>query len=153
MKNLFIESLLIVFTSPFFTPLSAYAVEGRYVCYGNGLSQILGVAEFEVWSNGKNMVRDKPESFTLHCLAIQNSETISSCFRNLTDGNTNTLERWPHTLEIHADARARNIDHQRIDLWRNYPEPRTTWRGIAPTLELSGPGIERQLIPSQWLKH
>ncbi len=153
MKNLFIESLFIVFTSALFTPLSAYAVEGRYVCYGNGLSQILGVAEFEVWSNGKNMVRDKPESFTLHCIAIQNSETLSSSFRNLTDGNTNTLERWPHTFEIHADARTHDIDHQRIDLWGHDPEPRTTWRGIDPTLELSGAGIERQLIPSQWPNH
>jgi len=78
---------------------SSAAVEGRYVCYGNGLSPILGVAEFEVWSGGKNVVAKRAEDFTLHCITGRDPESNAPHFRNLVDGNTNTLQRWPQTLE------------------------------------------------------
>ena len=55
-----------------------------------------------------------------------------------------------------ADARAKDIDHQRIDLWNTadggYPQPRTVWRGVTPLLEVSCPGMERQALPDRWLK-
>lgn len=41
-----------------------------------------------------------------------------------------------------ADARAKDIENQRIDLCGDYPKPTTTWRGIAPVVEVSGPGME-----------
>ena len=77
-------------------------VKGRYVCYGNGLSQILGVAELEVWSGGKNVVAGRGEDFTLHCITDRSDESVRACFRNITDGNTNTLEKWPKTGEFNA---------------------------------------------------
>lgn len=52
-----------------------------------------------------------------------------------------------------ADARARDLENQRVDLWGRYPEPRTTWRGTTPQLDISGPNLTRQSIPNNWLKH
>ena len=63
------------------------------------------------------------------------------------------LEKGLHRFMLtFADARARDIENQRIDLWRGYPDPRTTWRGVAPVLEVSGPGLARRPIPDSWLK-
>lgn len=66
------------------------------------------------------------------------------------------LEKGMHKLKVtFADARAKNIDKQRVDLWRikdrGYPDPLTTWRGVAPQIEVSGPGIDRMAIPENWL--
>ena len=63
------------------------------------------------------------------------------------------LAKGRHTLKMtFADARAKDIEHQRLDLAMRYPEPRTVWRGIVPVLEMSGPGMERQAIPDAWLR-
>ena len=58
-----------------------------------------------------------------------------------------------HFMVTFADARAKDIENQRGDLWRGYPEPATTWRGVAPVLVVSGPGLPRQSVPDSWLKH
>ena len=64
------------------------------------------------------------------------------------------LDKGVHEFKVtFADARAKDIENQRIDLWRMYPQPRTTWRGGAPVLEISGPGLTRQPLPKEWLKH
>jgi hypothetical protein len=56
-----------------------------------------------------------------------------------------------------ADARARDIEKQRLDLgipWPGcYPQPRTTWRGVAPVIEVSAPGLPRGPVPDAWFKH
>ena len=63
------------------------------------------------------------------------------------------LEKGLHQFKVtFADARAKDLENQRIDLWRGYPQPRTTWRGVAPRLELSGPELTRQPVPSTWLR-
>ncbi len=81
---------------------AAEPVSGRYVVYGNGLSQILGVAEFEVWSGGKNIVAGQPESFALLCLSDRDQAAVEARFRNLVDGDSDVLKRWPYTFEINA---------------------------------------------------
>ncbi|WP_404306534.1 chitobiase/beta-hexosaminidase C-terminal domain-containing protein [Neorhodopirellula lusitana] len=83
---------------------SSSAVEGRYVCFGNGLSPILGVAELEVYSGGTNVVFKKAEDFTLNCITGRAPESDPPHFRNLVDGNKNTLQRWPYTFERCADG-------------------------------------------------
>ncbi len=63
------------------------------------------------------------------------------------------LAKGLHRFKVtFADARAKDIENQRIDLWGDYPQPRTTWRGVAPVIEVSGPGLERQPLPDAWLK-
>ena len=54
---------------------------------------------------------------------------------------------------VFADARAKDIEHQRIDYWWGYPSPWVVWRGEAPVLEVAGPSLERQPVPAAWLKH
>lgn len=66
------------------------------------------------------------------------------------------LEKGMHEFKLtFADARAKDIDNQRVDLWRikdrGYPDPKTTWRGVTPRIEVAGPGIERQDLPDKWL--
>ena len=51
-----------------------------------------------------------------------------------------------------ADARAKDIENQKVDLWGDYPKPATTWRGFALVLEVSGPDMDRQPAPAEWLK-
>jgi hypothetical protein len=64
------------------------------------------------------------------------------------------LARGLHRFRVtFADARAKDLENQRVDLAFHYPYARTTWKGVAPVLEVSGPGIERRPLPSAWLKH
>jgi len=63
------------------------------------------------------------------------------------------LEKGLHEFMVtFADARAKELQKQRIDLWSNYPYPETTWKGTVPKLEVSGPGLKRQTVPAGWLK-
>lgn len=63
------------------------------------------------------------------------------------------LAQGPHRFQVvFADARARDVERQRIDYWWGYPSPWVVWRGVAPVLELSGPGLARQPVPAAWLK-
>ena len=83
----------------------AEAVKGRYVYYGNGLSSVIGLAEFEVWSGAKNVLAGRPDIFTLHCHlddAHKAPGKLAPHWRNLTDGNTNTLDKWPKTAGFAA---------------------------------------------------
>lgn len=62
------------------------------------------------------------------------------------------LGKGLHTLRVtFADTRANDTEDQRVDLATGYPEPLTTWRGLAPVLEVSGPDLERQAVPESWL--
>ena len=64
------------------------------------------------------------------------------------------LAKGPHRFMVtFADAREKDIEHQRIDYWEVYPSPWVVWRGTAPELLLSGPGTTKQPIPAAWLKH
>ncbi len=63
------------------------------------------------------------------------------------------LAKGLHRFQVvFSDARARDIERQRIDYWWGYPSPWVVWRGIAPVLELSGPGLARQPVPAAWLR-
>lgn len=70
------------------------------------------------------------------------------------------LGRWSVPLQkgLHrfvatfADARAKDLEAQRIDLAFHYPWPETTWKGVAPVLEVSGPNLKRQTLPKEWFK-
>ncbi|MBT3376078.1 MAG: lipolytic enzyme, G-D-S-L [Lentisphaerae bacterium] len=63
------------------------------------------------------------------------------------------LDKGLHTFRLtFADARAKDTENQRVDLAMHYPYAQTTWKGVAPVLEVSGPGIERQVVPEEWLK-
>jgi hypothetical protein len=62
------------------------------------------------------------------------------------------LAKGTHRFRVtFADARAKDLENQRVDLWRHYPYPATTWQGTVPTVEVSGPDLSRQPIPSAWL--
>lgn len=62
------------------------------------------------------------------------------------------LEKGLHEFQLtFADARATDIENQRRDLWREYPQPWAVWRGTTPVVEISGPGIEKQQLPNGWL--
>jgi hypothetical protein len=64
------------------------------------------------------------------------------------------LWKGPHALTVtFADARIRDVKSQRHDLWSNYPSWWAVWPGKAPAIEVSGPGMARQSIPTAWLKH
>jgi hypothetical protein len=54
---------------------------------------------------------------------------------------------------LYADARAKDLATQRCDYWRGYPRPWCVWKGEAPVVEVSGPGVDRRPIPDNWLKH
>jgi hypothetical protein len=54
---------------------------------------------------------------------------------------------------IFADARAKDLEHQRCDYWRGYPSPWAVWKGAAPAIEVEGPGHRRGPVPDAWLKH
>jgi len=63
------------------------------------------------------------------------------------------LAKGPHRFGVvFADARAKDIDNQRIDYWRGYPRPWVVWRGKVPTLEITPPGGRRQVLPDAWLR-
>ena len=63
------------------------------------------------------------------------------------------LAKGPHRFQVvFADARAKDVEHQRIDYWWGYPSPWVVWRGTAPVLEISGPGLARQPVPAAWLR-
>ncbi|MDF1756192.1 MAG: hypothetical protein P1U89_25620 [Verrucomicrobiales bacterium] len=102
--NFFLKTLILPGLSLLLSSNDTSAVEGRYICFGNGLSPIIGVAEFEVWSGGTNVVANRAEDFELLCLTGRDPESNAAHFRNMVDGNKNTLERWPRTLERNADG-------------------------------------------------
>ena len=39
------------------------------------------------------------------------------------------------------------------ELWNNFPNPDVVWKGVTPTLEISGPGFPRAALPEPWLRH
>lgn len=64
------------------------------------------------------------------------------------------LAKGAHRLLItFADARHRDRTVHGSGLWRGYPTPWVVWKGEAPVIELSGPGMDRQPLPSGWLTH
>ena len=60
------------------------------------------------------------------------------------------LAKGPHRFQvIYTDTRTKPFKHE---TWMNWPNPAVLWKGEAPTLEVSGPSIERQAIPREWLR-
>lgn len=55
-------------------------------------------------------------------------------------------------LVTFADARHRDRTVPQAGLWRGYPTAWVVWRGEAPVIELSGPGLPRQPLPANWLR-
>jgi len=56
-------------------------------------------------------------------------------------------------MVVFADAREKDLEHQRFDYLYAYPSPWVVWRGAAPELLLSGAGRVREPIPENWLSH
>ena len=60
------------------------------------------------------------------------------------------LAKGLHSLEvIFTDYRPKKL---KPELWNHFPHPDVVWKGIAPMLEVSGPGINRTAISREWLK-
>jgi hypothetical protein len=60
------------------------------------------------------------------------------------------LARGPHRFQvIFTDIRTKPFKHE---TWMNWPNLQVLWKGETPVLEITGPGIERQPIPSHWLR-
>ena len=56
-------------------------------------------------------------------------------------------------LVTFADARHRDHTVRNSGLWGGYPSPWVVWKGEAPVIEVSGPGVNRQPVPTAWLEH
>lgn len=64
------------------------------------------------------------------------------------------LAKGPHRLLVtFADARSRDRTVHNSQLWRSYPRPWVVWKGEAPVIDISGPGVNRQPLPTAWLVH
>ncbi|MEI7946845.1 MAG: chitobiase/beta-hexosaminidase C-terminal domain-containing protein [bacterium] len=60
------------------------------------------------------------------------------------------LAKGPHKFKvIFTDTRTKPYKHE---TWQNWPNLAVLWTGIAPSLEITGPGITKQPIPAAWLK-
>ncbi len=63
------------------------------------------------------------------------------------------LAKGLHRLFVtFADARHHDRTVPQSGLWRGYPTPWVVWKGEAPAIELSGPGLPRQPLPADWLR-
>lgn len=51
-------------------------------------------------------------------------------------------------MVIFVDTRSKPFKYE---TWRDWPNPAVLWSGVAPTLEIAGPGIARQAVPAAWL--
>jgi len=47
-----------------------------------------------------------------------------------------------------VDTRTKPYKHE---TWMNWPNLDVLWKGEAPVLEVSGPGMAKQAIPDAWL--
>ncbi len=64
------------------------------------------------------------------------------------------LAKGPHRLLVtFADARSRDRTVHNSQIWRSYPRPWVVWKGEAPIIDISGPGVARQPLPATWLEH
>lgn len=58
------------------------------------------------------------------------------------------LAKGPHRFRvIFTDARTKPLKHE---TWRNWPNPDVLWKGKTPAIEISGPGLSKQPVPSAW---
>jgi hypothetical protein len=63
------------------------------------------------------------------------------------------LAKGAHRLLVtFADARNRDRTVHNSGLWGGYPSPWVVWKGEAPVIEISGPNVTKEPIPSAWLK-
>jgi hypothetical protein len=61
------------------------------------------------------------------------------------------LRQGKHPFRIaYADLRFRP---HKVELMWGFPHPDFTWKGVAPELQISGPGLEKQPLPAAWLWH
>jgi hypothetical protein len=60
------------------------------------------------------------------------------------------LARGPHQFQvIFTDTRTSPYKHE---TWQNWPNLAVLWQGVAPVLEVSGPGFPQQPVPATWLR-
>jgi len=60
------------------------------------------------------------------------------------------LAKGPHKFRvIFVDTRTKPYKHE---TWMNWPNLDVLWKGEAPVLEVSGPGIPKQPVPRSWLR-
>ena len=60
------------------------------------------------------------------------------------------LAKGPHKFRvIFVDTRTQPYKHE---TWQNWPNLDILWKGTTPVLEISGPGVNRQPLPSAWLR-
>ncbi len=61
------------------------------------------------------------------------------------------LAQGPHKFRvIFVDTRTKPYKYE---TWQNWPNLAVLWQGVAPELELSGPGLTRRPMPWAWLRH
>ena len=60
------------------------------------------------------------------------------------------LAKGQHQFKvIFTDTRTTPYKHE---TWQNWPNLDVLWKGVAPVLEISGPGFVRQPVPAAWLR-
>jgi len=60
------------------------------------------------------------------------------------------LAKGPHKFKvIFTDTRTSPYKHE---TWQNWPNLAVLWKGEAPVIEVSGPGVEKMPIPQEWLR-
>ena len=60
------------------------------------------------------------------------------------------LAKGFHTFQVDF-AEARTTPWKNSGLWRNYPHPWSVYQGDPSPILVSGPGLEEQRIPKEWL--
>jgi hypothetical protein len=61
------------------------------------------------------------------------------------------MQRGKHSFQVvFVDLRQRP---HKVELMWGFPHPDFTWRGVAPELRISGPGVPKQSVPEGWLCH
>ena len=144
--------VLVIFGICSLSAQSEEPVEGRYVRYGNPLSTAMEIAEIEIFFNGKNVTyvpsivaAGTEVSLISYGFFFKKAAkpAITDVPNDLKSGlNYDYMEgRW-FKLTF-ADARAKDLERQNIDLAMHYPYVKTIWKGLTPTLEMSGPGFKR----------
>lgn len=85
------------------------------------------------------------------CLNVQGHEWQPATRRHGQGMWSIALAKGAHPFSVtFTDFRPKKL---KGELWDDFPNPEIMWKGVTPTLEVSGPGLEKGPVPAEWLSH